>query len=320
VTDRTALVTGGAGFIGSHVCDRLLADGWRVVSVDNLASGRLDNLSEARAEGAGRFEFHRLDIVDGDLERLVARHQPEVVFHLAAQMNVRVSVEDPWLDARVNVLGTIGLLEAARRHGVRKIVFTSSGGCIYGEPDESLLPLDESHRLVAHSPYGASKISAEHYLATYDALYGVAWTSLALSNVYGPRQDPAGEAGVVAIFTERMLAEQPVVIFGDGEQTRDFVYVDDVVHAFALAADQGDGVRLNIGTGDRTSVNRLFKAIATETGYPDPPVYAPERPGELRHNAVDPARAADVLGWRPWTSLEEGLATTVAWTRDAAGA
>jgi UDP-glucose 4-epimerase len=308
-------VTGGAGFIGSHLCDRLLADGWRVVAIDDLSTGRLANVADARAEGRGRFELHRLDLVEGEVEAGLSKHRPDVVFHLAAQMNVRVSVADPWHDARVNVLGTIAVLEAARRHGAQKVVFASSGGCIYGEPSEDELPVDEDRRLVAHSPYGASKIAAEHYLETYEALYGLEWTSLALANVYGPRQDPAGEAGVVAIFTEQMLGGQTPVIFGDGEQTRDFVYVDDVVHAFVLAADKAGGTRLNIGTGQRTSVNRLYQAVAAAAGYGEDPVYAPERPGELRHNAVDPSLAADVLGWRPWTNLEAGLETTIAWTR-----
>jgi UDP-glucose 4-epimerase len=315
MADRTAIVTGGAGFIGSHLCDRLLADGWRVVAVDDLSTGRLSNLADARSQGTGRFELHRLDIVEGDIDGVMAKHRPDVVFHLAAQMNVRVSVADPWHDARVNILGTISVLEAARRHGATKLVFASSGGTIYGEPTESDLPVAEDRRLAAHSPYGASKIAAEHYLETYEALYGLKWTSLALANVYGPRQDPAGEAGVVAIFTDRMLEGQSVIIFGDGEQTRDFVYVDDIVHAFVLAADKADGVRLNIGTADRTSVNRLFHAVAEAADYDLDPVYAPERPGELRHNAVDPRRAADVLGWRPWTGLEEGLAGTIEWAR-----
>jgi UDP-glucose 4-epimerase len=312
----TVLITGGAGFIGSHLVDRMLAEGHRVVAIDDLSTGRLANLSDARRDGAGRFEFQRLDLTDPTLDRLVERHQPEVIHHVAAQINVRRSVEDPAHDARVNVLGTIGLLEAARRHGVRKVVFATSGGTIYGEPPVEELPIGEDHPLEAHSPYGASKIAGEHYLRTYEHLYGLEWTSLALSNVYGPRQDPSGEAGVVAIFTERMLTGQPAVIFGDGEQTRDFVHVDDTVHAFALAMDRGSGERFNIGTGERTSVNELFEVIARLIGYDDDPVYADERPGELRHNAVDPRRAGDELEWRPWTELEAGLEPTISWTRE----
>lgn len=309
----TVLVTGGAGFIGSNLVDRLLAEGRRVLVADDLSTGRITNLAEARNATTGQFEFQRLDLTKGALEPFVAKHRPDAILHLAAQMNVRVSVEQPLHDANVNVMGTIEVLEAARKHGVGKVVFATSGGCIYGEPSEDELPVDEQRPGHAHSPYGASKRCGEEYLRTYRSLYGVEWTSLALSNVYGPRQDPAGEAGVVAIFTERMLAGQPVVIYGDGEQTRDFVYVDDVVHAFVLAMDRGDGERFNIGTSERTSVNQLFRALAAATGYEREPTYAPERPGELRHNSLDPRKAARELGWKPWTTLEEGLATTLAW-------
>jgi UDP-glucose 4-epimerase len=316
-TPDTVLVTGGAGFIGSNLVDRLLADGRRVVVVDDLSSGSLANLNEARAASPGNFEFQRLELTSGALDRVVERHRPEVILHLAAQMNVRASVEDPVRDAMVNVVGTIRVLEAARRHDVRKVVFATSGGCIYGEPAVEDLPVPETAPGLAHSPYGASKRSAEEYLHTYEALYGLAWTSLALSNVYGPRQDPAGEAGVVAIFTERMLAGLPCTIYGDGEQTRDFVFVDDVVHAFVLAMDRGDGERFNIGTSERTSVNQLFRGLAAATGYDREPVYAPERPGELRHNAVDARKAAQGLDWKPWTTLEEGLAATLKWAAAA---
>lgn len=210
-TTDTVLVTGGAGFIGSHLVDRLLAEGRRVVVVDDLSTGKLENLAEARISAHGRFEFHRLDLLDNAFDAIVAKHLPQVIFHLAAQMNVRASVIDPFHDARVNVLGTLAVLEAARRHGVRKVVFTTSGGCIYGEPAEHELPVREAYPGYAHSPYGASKRCGEEYLRTYRSLYGVKWTSLALANVYGPRQDPLGEAGVVAIFSERMLAGLPVV-------------------------------------------------------------------------------------------------------------
>ncbi|MBW3577507.1 MAG: GDP-mannose 4,6-dehydratase [Actinobacteria bacterium] len=311
------LVTGGAGFIGSNLVDRLLAEGRDVVVVDDLSTGRLANLAAARAHGGGRFEFQRLDITSGALEAVVDKHRPDVIMHLAAQMNVRASVADPQHDARVNILGTIEVLEAARRYGTRKVVFATSGGCVYGEPPEEELPIPEDHLGYAHSPYGASKRSAEDYLRTYRELYGLAWTSLALSNVYGPRQDPYGEAGVVAMFTDQMLASQPAVIYGDGEQTRDFVYVDDVVHAFVLAMERGDDARFNIGTGERTSVNQLFRALAAATDYPHDPVHAPERPGELRHNALDCRKAAQGLGWKPWTTLEEGLAATLQGAADA---
>lgn len=308
-TTGTVLVTGGAGFIGSHLADRLLSEGYRVVVVDDLSTGKIQNLSEAGTAAPGRFEFHHLDLLDGMFDDIVANNPPDLIFHLAAQMNVRASVADPFHDARVNILGTLAVLEAARRHGVRKVVFTTSGGCIYGEPAEHELPVREDYPGHAHSPYGASKRCGEEYLRTYRSLYGVEWTSLALANVYGPRQDALGEAGVVAIFTERMLAGLPVVIYGDGEQTRDFVYVDDVVQAFILAMDGGVEERFNIGTGERTSVNALYRALATTTGYGAPPVYAPERAGELRHSALDTSKAAELLGWKPSTTLVEGLAS-----------
>ena len=314
------LVTGGAGFIGSNLVDRLLAEGRRVVCVDNLSTGKLANLAEARQASPGNFEFQRLDITQGGLGQVVERHRPQAILHLAAQMNVRVSVEDPIHDAMTNIIGTINVLEAARTHGVGKVVFATSGGTIYGEPSLDELPVGEEAPLGAHSPYGASKLAGEQYLRTYEKLYGLSWTSLALSNVYGPRQDPAGEAGVVAIFTEQMLAGEPCLIFGDGEQTRDFVYVDDVVHAFVLAMDRGDGERFNVGTGERTSVNQLFRALAAATGYDRDPVHAPARTGELAHNAVDARKAARELGWKPWTTLEEGLAATLSWAASVRGA
>lgn len=315
----SVLVTGGAGFIGSNLVDRLLAEGRRVVAVDDLSQGSLGNLSEARANHPGAFEFHRLDITGEALDAVIARHRPAVVFHLAAQMNVRVSVDDPILDAMSNVIGTVRVLEAARKHGVRKVAFATSGGCIYGEPALEDLPVTEDQPGFAHSPYGASKRSAEEYLRTYEVLHGVQWTSLALSNVYGPRQDPEGEAGVVAIFMERMLAGKTCTIFGSGEQSRDFVYVDDVVDAFARTITRGDGHRCNIGTAQRTTVNQLHAAIAAATGAPNDPVYAPARAGELDHNAVDPTLAGKELGWQPFTPLANGLATTLQWARQRQG-
>lgn len=316
----TVLVTGGAGFIGSNLVDRLMAEDRRVVVVDDLSTGSLANLADARESDAGRLEFHRLDVASEAVDRVVSRHQPTVILHLAAQINVRHSVEDPMADATANVLGTLRVLEAARRHGVEKVVMATSGGCIYGEPSLAELPVTEEGEGVGHSPYGASKRCAEEYLRTYEVLYDLDWTSLALANVYGPRQDPAGEAGVVAIFTERMLGDGTCTIYGDGEQSRDFVYVDDVVHAFVLAMDRGDGERFNIGTGERTTVNTLFSALAAATGHERDPVYAPAREGELRHSAVAVGKAARGLGWKPWTPLEEGLAETLEWSVTHGGA
>ena len=309
------LVTGGAGFIGSNLTDRLLAEGHEVTVVDNLSTGKLHNLHQARRNPDLPLSFQRVDITSNALERVFAKAEPEVVLHLAAQIDVRRSVDDPVHDAMVNVVGTVNLLETSRRHGVRKIVMATSGGCIYGEPEASELPVAEDYPGHPHSPYGASKRGVEEYLYTYAALYGLQWTSLALANVYGRRQDPLGEAGVVSIFGGRMLTGDPVTIFGDGEQTRDFVYVDDVVHAFVLAMERGDGLRFNIGTGEQTSVNQLFAELATITGYQQQATYAEERTGELRHIALETRLAAAELGWKPWTTLPEGLADTVGWIK-----
>jgi UDP-glucose 4-epimerase len=309
------LVTGGAGFIGSNLVDRLLAEGHDVTVVDDLSSGRLHNLQAARRDPDLPLDFVRLDITSDGLERAVAKAQPEVVLHLAAQIDVRRSVEDPVHDAMVNLVGTVNLLEACRRHDVAKIVFTSSGGAMYGEPRPDELPVDEGHPGHPMSPYGASKRAVEEYLHAYQALYGLRWTALALANVYGPRQSPEGEAGVVALFGSRMLDGRDVTIFGTGEQTRDFVYVGDVVDAFVAAIDKGDGARLHVGTGEQVSVNRLFAVLAEVTGYAKHPSYAPARAGEIEHIALDNRAAATHLGWSPATSLSDGLAATVGWLR-----
>ncbi len=309
------LVTGGAGFIGSNLTDRLLAEGHEVTVVDDLSTGKLHNLQTARRNPDLPLSFQRVDITSNALERVFAKAEPEVVLHLAAQIDVRHSVEDPVHDAMVNVIGTVNVLEASRRHGVRKVVYTSSGGTIYGEPAPEDLPIDETFPGHPGSPYGASKRGAEEYLYTYESLYELRWTSLALANVYGRRQDPHGEAGVVSIFGSRMLKGEPVTIFGDGEQSRDFVYVDDVVHAFVLAMDRGDGQRFNIGTSELTTVNTLFAELKAVTDYPHEPTYGEARPGELRAISVDTRRAAAELGWKPWTTLREGLTETMEWLR-----
>jgi UDP-glucose 4-epimerase len=316
----TYLVTGGAGFIGSHLCDRLLAEGGRVVAVDDLSHGRIANLVEARGYGP-RFTFYTLDVRSEGLRMVLQRHEPEVVMHLAAQMDVRRSVEDPAFDASVNVMGLLNVLLAASDTGVRKVVFASSGGTIYGEP--RALPVKETARTRARpvSPYGITKKVAEDYLSFFRRERGLDYTALALANVYGPRQDPEGEAGVVAIFAGKMLAGQRPTIYGDGRQTRDYVFVDDTVHAFALAAgDAGSGRLLNVGTGVETSVNDVHRVIAEVTGYRGEPAYGPPRPGELQRSALDVSAAAEHLGWRPWTRIEDGLRETVAFVRDQLGA
>ncbi len=315
MSDRPVLVTGAAGFVGSNLVRRLLEDGRRVIGVDDLSTGSLSNLAEARDRHGGRFEFDRLDIRKGGLQPLVARHRPDVIYHLAAQVDVRRSVEDPVHDASINVLGTIAVLEAARQGEVRKVVYAGSIGS-FGEPTEDELPVDESFDPAALSPYGVSKRVVVDYLRTYERLYGLAWTALTVANVYGPHQTTSGEGGVVSTFIGQMLAGEPCRITGDGEQTRDLVFVDDVVHAFALARDRGDGERMMIGTGERTSINQLFRALAAATGYTHEPIRVAAAPGEIRHSSVDARRASQSLGWKPWTTLEEGLAATLAWAAE----
>ena len=306
-----ALVTGGAGFIGSNLVDRLLAEGHTVDVVDDLSTGNLANLATARAESGHKLSFQRIDIRDSAVVDLIQRRQPEVVFHLAAQADVRVSVERPGFDAEVNVLGSINVLEGARLGGTRKVVFASSGGTIYGEPEE--LPVRESHPQRPLSPYGAAKKGVADYLGVYRELHGLEFTALALANIYGPRQDPFGEAGVVAIFAAKLLAGEPCTIFGDGAQTRDFVYVDDVVDAFSRAATKGSGLLMNIGTGVETSVNTLYATMAAAAGITTAPKRAPARTGELMRSALDPGRAAIHLGWKPWTALDDGTSAVLRW-------
>jgi len=317
-----ACVTGGAGFIGSTLVDRLVSRGDEVLVVDDLSTGRRANLERALEAGAGaradRLRVVELDIRSADgLAAAMTSASPEVVFHLAAKASVRASVEEPARDAEVNVLGTINVLTAARRARAAKVVFTSSGGTIYGElrPDKRWLTEDDPINPL--SPYGAAKAAAGWYVSTLAPLYGLRHTTLALANVYGPRQDPLGEAGVVAIFLGRLLAGEPATIFGDGKQTRDFVYVEDVCDAFLAAAEpgRGDGQLLNIGTGVETSVNELYAELARSVGTDRRPTYRDARPGELLRNCLCPARAADVLGWRVTRSLGAGLAELVALSR-----
>jgi UDP-glucose 4-epimerase len=309
------LVTGGAGFIGSTLVDRLLAEGHTVDVVDDLSMGTLANLAEARAVPGHEITFHQMDIRSDELVELCAHRRPEVVFHLAAQADVRVSVQRPVFDAEVNVLGTVRVLEGARAAGAQRVVFAASGGTLYGETDDSDLPVRESHPQRPTSPYGVSKKSAIDYLAAYRDLHALEFSALALANVYGPRQDPHGEAGVVAIFADRLLRGEPVTIFGDGEQTRDFVYVDDVVDALVRAASKGGGLLLNIGTGRELSVNELARVMAAHAGVATPPQYAPARPGELVRNALDPERAAIHLGWQSWTTLDDGVRAVLEFVR-----
>ncbi len=307
-----ALVTGAAGFIGSTLVDRLLADGHTVVGLDNFATGRATNLEHLADNPA--HDFVEADIVTADLNAILDEHRPEVVFHLAAQIDVRRSVADPQFDASVNVVGTVRLAEAARRAQVRKVVHTSSGGSIYGTPTQ--FPTPETVPTDPASPYAAGKVAGEIYLNTFRHLYGLDCSHIAPANVYGPRQDPHGEAGVVAIFAQGLLSGKPTKVFGDATNTRDYVFVDDVVEAFVKASgDEGGGQRFNIGTGKETSDRELHTAVAAAVGGPDDPEFYPPRLGDLRRSCLDIALAERVLGWRPQVQLEEGVRRTVDYFR-----
>ena len=299
-----ALVTGGAGFIGSHVVDALLAAGHTVIAVDDLSRGRREHLPAAAP-------LVVCDVTGEGFAAVVAQHRPQIMFHLAAQIDVRHSVANPRQDASINVLGTLNVLQAAQAAGVQALVFSSTGGAIYGE--QQAYPANEQHPCQPLSPYGVSKLCAEAYVGYAGRVGALRTVILRYSNVYGPRQDPHGEAGVVAIFADRLLAQEPLTLYGDGQQTRDFVYVTDVAHAnlLALVNPQAHGV-FNIGTGVETSVLALYEQMAHLSGSAAvAAVHAPARAGEQRRSVVDAAQAAAVLGWRPHTSLAHGLANTL---------
>ena len=306
-----ALVTGGAGFIGSNLVDRLLAEGNEVDVVDDLSTGSLANLAAARTSAGGRLTITQLDIRLPEVVELIAHRAPEVVFRIAAQADVRVSVASPAFDAEVNIIGSLNVLEGARQAGTERLVFAASGGTLYGDPPVKDLPLRESQPHRPLSPYGVSKKAVLDYLVAYRELHSLEFAALALANVYGPRQNPHGEAGVVAIFADRLLTGTPITIFGTGEQTRDFVYVDDVVDAFVRAATRGGGLVCNIGTGRETSVNDLYRSMAAAVGSEANPDYAPGRAGELDRNVLDVERAGIQLGWRPWTELGDGVRAVI---------
>ena len=300
--EKTALVTGGAGFIGSHLVDRLLALDYRVVVVDNLSTGKLKNLNQAAI-------FHHVDITDPSVGDVFQREQPDLVFHLAAQTSVSVSTKEPITDSEVNVLGTLRLLEASRRCGIEKFIYSSTGGALYGDPE--FTPCTEEHPITPVSPYGMSKYQGELQLELYRRMHLLRYTTLRYGNVFGPRQDPHGEAGVVAIFSQAMLEGRQPVVFGDGEQTRDFVYVDDVIEANLSAIAQGDGTAFNIGTGQGTSINHVYSVLQEITGYRWPPEHGPARAGDVYQIYLDNIKAIERLGWTPQATLEEGLLRTV---------
>lgn len=300
------LVTGGAGFIGSNIVDAYAGMGHEVAVVDDLSSGSRANINPAAA-------FHELDILDARLDEAFAAHKPEVVNHHAAQIDVRKALANPVRDIEVNIIGTVRVLERCAAHGVKRIIFASTGGAIYGEPE--YVPADENHPVKPLSPYGLDKFAAEHYLRIFREQGGPEIAILRYANVYGPRQDPHGEAGVVAIFAHAMLRGEVPTIFGDGEQTRDFVYVGDVARANVLALNADLHGPVNIGTGRATSVNDIYAGLAKAVGFDRPASHTAERPGEVRDIHLDCTVARRALGWSPQVTLEQGLSRTVEYFR-----
>lgn len=305
------LVTGGAGFIGSNVTDRFIDLGHEVAILDDFSTGQ-------RAFVNPRARLYELDLLDtAGVERCIAEFRPDAVDHHAAQIDVRHSVQDPVADATTNIIGGLRLLEACTRHGVKKFIYASTGGALYGEG--RTLPATEDHPVNPESPYGVSKHTLEHYLYMWKLLHGLDYTVLRYPNVYGPRQNPHGEAGVNAIFIGLMLEGKPPRIFGDGEAVRDYLYVGDVVEANVLALERGSGATVNLGTGIGTSVNDIVRALRPLTGFEGEPVHEPPRAGEVQRIYLDAARAGRVLGWAPRTTFVEGLARTVEWSRTEEG-
>ena len=304
------LVTGGAGFIGSHIVDALLASGHDVAVVDDLSRGR-------RSQVAAAARLHVVDVRTAELHDVLREERPEVVFHQAAQIDVRRSVSEPLLDTEINVLGMVNLLQACVGAGVRRVVFASSGGAIYGDTEQ--IPTPEDHPALPASLYGAAKLCAEAYGGVYAQLYGLEFVSLRYANVYGPRQDPHGEAGVVAIFARKLLDDEVPVINGDGTQSRDYVHVGDVVRAnlLAAAADRSALGAYNIGTGRETDVNELFASLRRACGVATEAMHGPGKPGEQRRSCLDASRAQKMLGWVPQVSLDDGLGGTVEFFRRA---
>ncbi|MCR4439762.1 MAG: NAD-dependent epimerase/dehydratase family protein [bacterium] len=300
------LVTGGAGFIGSHVVDAYIAEGHEVTVVDNLSTGRRENINP-------KARFWQVDIREAQLGAVFAEGHFDLVNHHAAQMDVRRSVDDPIYDAQVNVLGTINLLQSCKRHGVRAFIFASTGGAVYGE--QQTFPADEEHPTWPACPYGITKLACEKYIHFYATTYGMRYCILRYANVYGPRQNPFGEAGVVAIFTSRLLAGKEAVIHGDGKQTRDYVYVGDVVRANLLALRSSANSYVNIGTGIETDVNTIFAKLNALCGARQKEVHDAPKEGEQRRSVLNVAKAKVILGWEPEVSLDDGLARTVAWFR-----
>ncbi len=297
------LVTGGAGFIGSHIVDRYIADGHSVVIIDNLSTGKECNLNP-------KASFYKVSIEDA-LDEIFNKEKPDAISHHGAQIDLRKSVEDPIFDAQVNILGSLNLFQQCVKHKVKKVIFASSGGAGYGEQIE--FPATEKHALQPLSPYGIAKVSVEMYLYFYMKTHGIDYTILRYANVYGPRQDPLGEAGVVTIFTNAMLNNKNCVINGDGKQTRDYVYIDDVVSANMLALSKGEQQTFNIGTGIETDVNELADRLKAETDSDIELKHGPAKPGEQRRSVIDPAKAIEKLHWKVTTSIDQGIKKTIQW-------
>jgi len=295
------LVTGGAGFIGSNIVDGLIKEGHKAIVVDNLSAGKKENLNE-------KAEFYQLDIRDQELEKVFEQHDITQIIHHAAQIDVQHSIKDPLFDAQNNILGTINVLEMAKKYEVEKIIYASSAA-VYGEPD--YLPVDEEHPIKAMSPYGITKHTPEHYIKMYNELYDLKYTIFRYSNVYGPRQDPKGEGGVVSIFVDKMLAEERPIIFGDGEQTRDFIHVYDIVKANLLALEKGDNILVNISTESRDSVNDLVDYLNEILPYSLEAINEEARKGDILHSSLANDKAKELLGWTPDYGLRAGLAQTV---------
>jgi UDP-glucose 4-epimerase len=300
------MVTGGAGFIGSNVADRFIQEGHEVTIIDNLSTGLESNLNK-------KAKFHQVDIRSAVIGKIFEKAKPDILCHHAAQIDVRKSTDDPIFDADVNILGSLNLLNACVKHKVKKVVFASTGGAIYGEQD--YFPADEKHPANPLSPYGVTKLTIEKYLHFYRETYGLDYVSLRYANVYGPRQNPFGEAGVVAIFAERLLSGRKAIIYGDGKRTRDFVFVDDVVEANLLALNYPKSDIFNIGTGIETDINSIFRTLKKATGSKQKEIHAPPKPGEQERSVLDHSKAETLLKWKPKCELPEGMARTVEFFR-----
>lgn len=299
---RRVLVIGGAGFIGSHVAEVLVREGYQVAIVDNFSTGKWENVPQG-------VRVHEIDICSEELQQVITSERPECVFHHAAQVSVSKSVSDPVNDAHINVRGSINLLEACRKSGVKKLVYASSAA-VYGNP--MILPVDENHALSPSSPYGASKLATEYYVRIYRELYGLEYTILRYANVYGPRQDPFGEGGVVGIFVNQALSGGVCTVYGDGEQTRDFVYVEDIARANVLAISRGCGMTMNLGSQSETTVNEVLEAVRRTTGCNVRVEHAPARPGEIRRSVLSNHIARQALGWSPTIDLVTGIGRMMA--------